>query len=539
MSRVLLADATPIVRSAMRDLLEEMKHEVVGEAADVPAALALAREQAPDLVIIELALPGAGGLDLLRRLRARDKAMKLLVYSRLSRAHFEPLCFQIGANGFVAKSDDLGALRKAVSEVLAGRAHFDREHMQPGGGTELERLTPRELAVLQMLGEGHSNLQIAERLLISFKTVSTYKARLLEKLHVHSNVELADIARRNGLLPGGEVPPNLAQPEELKGELSMLRKLVDAAPTPMFIRDREGRLVFCNQQFLDFHRLTSDVAIGSTLSDNRWLSERARGRLPERFKEMVESPEPISFLSNLLVFGKPRTLYCWAMPYRDGDGKVLGVFGGMQDVTENESKLLELRDRAMYAETRLKQQISAWLETLDELCRLTEPQQTAALAEQALANLHERLQHLKRTSQPTDLRPELSPTPCDLPLLLERQLAARAQINVSITGAEGVWVWLDAERLGEWLDVALGAFRGGQRAALNVDLEMHAGDEGRLGARIVVGSSAAESLSAIDLLLCRKLAETLEGQFAQRVDGERLQVSLELDLPKARPPRQP
>lgn len=523
MATVLLAEATPIVRYALRGIVEELGHQIVGEAADVPPALALVRSNAPDLVILDLALPGVGGMDLLRRIKSRNERQRVLVYSRQSAEQFAPLCFQAGANGFVSKDEEVASLRKAIIDVLAGRAFFSREHMLPGSGNELERLTPRELAVLQLLAEGNSNLHIAEQLLISFKTVSTYKKRLQEKLRAGSTVELADIARRNGLVPGeivAEVP---------QGEVGLLRKLVDASPNPMFMRDKDGLLQFCNQRFLDYYHLTAEEAVGSPLADARWFPQEIRERLPESFRQRVRAGEPAAETTYLTVAGEQRCVYLWIVPYRDESGQVVGLFGGLQDITESEQQLLELRDRLLAAESQASRLLEGWEACVEEVTQLLGGLGLHP-ATPGLATLSERLQRLRRTCDLQYGPLPMVPEPCDLLVLLTRLLEVRPSTQLVVLRKDATRVWLDIRAFHEWLGVAVGLFS--SQEVMSTELAMQLSRRGYLLMRIRMSGLAAP-ISVINLIHCRRLAEQLDGVFRHAGERERLEVEFELELPLA------
>ncbi|WP_435608943.1 response regulator [Pseudomonas knackmussii] len=533
MSRVLLADTTPIVRAALRDMLLDMGHEVLGEAADVPAALGLARDLQPDLVILELALPGAGGLDLLRRLRARDAKQKLLVYSRQSPAHFAPLCFQAGANGFVGKREDLDNLRTAVIDVLAGRGHFAREHMQQGSGNELERLTPRELAVLQLLAEGYSNLRIAEQLLISFKTVSTYKARLLEKLHVSSNVELAEVARRNGLVTAREAAANEPPSGTLQGDMGLLRPLLDASPNPMFVRSLDGNLLFCNQRFLDYYRIDAAEAIGSGFNDAHWFPRELRQRLPATFRRVASEGKPVAGTYQVDIFGEPHLLHFWMVPYRDSTGQCVVMLGGLQDVTETEGQVVELRDRVLAAEARERQQRVTWAAALDELsamaARLPDSGESGVLP-----RLREGLQRLRRSSELQERRVAPPPEACDLLALISRCLIGRSAGVFVTQRVDAARVWIDSRTFGEWLLAAVALFQADAIAPLLIDVSTQVAGLGHLIVNLELRGAAAPD-SVIDLDHCRHLAKQLDGQMRQGHGEDLREVGLVLELPIAGP----
>lgn len=522
MARVLLADATPIVRDALRTLLEEMGHEVAGESVDVPTALSLARESRPDLVILELSLPGAGGLDLLRRLRARDARQKVLVYSRQNPAHFAPLCFQAGASGFVSKSEDTALLRKAIADVLAGRGHFAREHMQSGPGDVLGSLTPRELSVLQLIAEGQSNVRIAEQLRISFKTVSTYKAHLLEKLRVRSSVELAEIARRNGLVAG--FPSGAAVAEPLPAEIGMLRELVDAAPNPMYVRGVDGRLLFCNQRFLDYHQVSADEALGTRLEDSPWLPRQYRDSLPGKFSNLVEKGEPVSSTLRIDFSGRNRVVHAWMVPCRDSGGQPRGVLGGLQDVTDSESELLEWRDRALAAEAQLHRLREISTVALEELtARLAGLELHPATP--GLAGVFEALRRLCSTSNPREDHPAPALRPCDPASVIESCLAAYPGCRFDNSNLQPMHGWLDAELFAQWLSGVLELLGEPQE----ITLAARAVQQGQLLVRLELrGMGGAHSLILQQYV--RRLAQRLNARMGIERSAECMAVDLELEL---------
>ncbi|WP_448680717.1 response regulator [Pseudomonas nicosulfuronedens] len=528
MATVLLVDPTPIVRSALRDLLESMGHVVLQDADDVPTGLGVARAAQPDLVILEMALPGAGGLDLLRRLRARDPAQKLLVYSRQNPAHFAPLCFQAGASGFVSKDEDLAGLRKAILDVLAGRAHFAREHMQPGSGNELAGLTPRELAVLQLIAQGYPNVRIAEQLRISFKTVSTYKGHLLEKLHVGSNVELAEIARRNGLLTEQKLAAGAVSSEELPLELGMLRGLVDAAPTPMLVRNLEGRLLFCNQRFLDYFHITADEALHSGLNDARWFPPALRQTLPESYRRLVNDGIPVAVTMRVEIFGEPRVLHYWMVPYRDACGRPTGLLGGLQDITSSEEHLIELRDRALLAEGQLRQRTELYMASLSELAgRLDDMGLHPATP--GLAGLSARLERLRRICDLEDGQVPSAPVACELRALISRSLAGHSASLFGMPDLDIDRVWLDAKVFTEWMASALALFRADAQRPVTLRVKVVRRGLGLIGACLeVCGRPAPDSV--IDRHHAERLAEHLDGRQRYERTEDELRVELELDL---------
>src|SRR5262245_27052792 len=196
MSRILVVDPEPVTRHAIRLLMEAEGHEVVGETDSGPQALQLARRLLPDLVVMELSIHGLGGLEVIQRLVAMELGCRILVLTAQDSEYFAGRCLQGGARGFVSKQQDPRELKVAVHALLAGQSYFP-SHALLGASQHsevLRDLSVRELTVLQLLARGFSNVAISEQLAISDKTVSTYKVRLMQKLHAASLVELIDIA---------------------------------------------------------------------------------------------------------------------------------------------------------------------------------------------------------------------------------------------------------------------------------------------------------------------------------------------------------
>lgn len=352
MSRIMLVDSQPAIRRAVAELLAPLRHTLVAEADNGADALNLFRQEQPELVIVELAGEHLGGLELLRRLRARSQDVRLLVYSSQDAQLFARLCLQAGADGYVGKHEAMAQLASGIKVVLGGRRFFPRDALdvrqQPARQAtteqqELQHLSAREITVLQLLAQGHSNQDIANQLAISFKTVSTYKTRLLEKLHASSLVELASIARRNGLaVPDVHALPDNALSSEQQQQLHLLQAMVDGSPFAMFMRDRQGRLVLCNQHFLQQNGATQ-ADIGTLITQAHWFPAEHTQRMQTRYLQCAERGE--SYGDDVLVnlHGQPRVLHMWCVPYRDQQGQLLGMVGGSQDLSEQEHQIASLR----------------------------------------------------------------------------------------------------------------------------------------------------------------------------------------------------
>ncbi|WP_286914249.1 MULTISPECIES: response regulator transcription factor [unclassified Pseudomonas] len=208
MSKVLVVDDHPFIRASVCMQLRQDQHEVVGQADNGVDAVRLARECSPDIVILDLLIPGLDGLEVISRIKGLERPCKLLVLTSQPAENYSLRCMKAGASGFVSKTDDLVALSKAVVAVLSGYTFFPAVALSTVNRRELEddeaqiiaRLSDRELVILQQLAKGMSNKAIGEAMLLSNKTISTYKARLIEKLKVASLIDLADFARRNGVI---------------------------------------------------------------------------------------------------------------------------------------------------------------------------------------------------------------------------------------------------------------------------------------------------------------------------------------------------
>ncbi|UVL20647.1 response regulator transcription factor [Pseudomonas sp. B21-023] len=208
MHTALVVDDHPFIRSTVCMLLRQQRLEIIGQADNGIDAVRLAREQAPDLVILDIAMPGLDGLEVIARIKALGTRTRIVVLTSQLAESYSLRCMQAGAVGYVSKTDDLDELGKAVRAVLSGYSYFpevalssvNRQDLQATEAPCIASLTDRELMVLQHLARGYSNKAIGEAMLLSNKTISTYKIRLLEKLRLSSLIDLADFARRNALI---------------------------------------------------------------------------------------------------------------------------------------------------------------------------------------------------------------------------------------------------------------------------------------------------------------------------------------------------
>lgn len=189
-ARLFLVDDHPVVREGLRLLLEQQGFMICGEAGDATTALAAIPDTSPDLVMVDLSLGTESGLALLRGLAGLLPRVPRLVYSMHEDSFHIQQAFAAGASGYVTKREVSALLTQAVGELIAGRRYASpRAEAVLGTVTadvrQAEPLSPRELEVYRLLGEGYSTPGIADELGVSRRTVDSYFARILEKLHLH------------------------------------------------------------------------------------------------------------------------------------------------------------------------------------------------------------------------------------------------------------------------------------------------------------------------------------------------------------------
>ncbi|WP_395602507.1 response regulator [Pseudomonas sp. A1230] len=208
MLKAIVVDDHPFIRSAVKMLLKQENFEVVAEADNGADAVQMAREHTPELIILDIAMPKLDGLEVISRISALRLPSKILVLTSQSPLFYSMRCMKAGAAGYISKTNDMGELVKAIKAVMDGYTFFPNlatssVRRSDTTATDLEliqSLSDRELTILQRLSVGMSNKEIGDVMLLSNKTVSTYKTRLIEKLKVKSVVYLAEFAKRNNLI---------------------------------------------------------------------------------------------------------------------------------------------------------------------------------------------------------------------------------------------------------------------------------------------------------------------------------------------------
>ena len=211
MIKVMLCDDHALIRRGIRDTLADAEDiQVVGEAGDYGELRALMRGSSCDVLVLDINLPGRSGLDVMHALKDEGSAIKVLVVSMYPEDQYAIRALRAGAYGYVNKGGDPQLIVQAVRTVAQGRKYVTPEIAQmlveslttPVAENAHDKLSDRELQTLVMIASGKRLSDIAEELTLSPKTVSVYRARVLEKLGLQNNSELTVYAIRNGLVGG-------------------------------------------------------------------------------------------------------------------------------------------------------------------------------------------------------------------------------------------------------------------------------------------------------------------------------------------------
>jgi len=209
MIRVILCDDHAVVRRGIREMLSEaVDIQVVAEAGSYAEVREALRSNACDVLVLDLNLPGRGGLEVLASLRESASPIKVLVVSMFPEDQYAIRCLRAGAQGYLNKAGEPGELITAVRTVAQGRKYVTPDVAQmlvenlstPSDEALHASLSERELQTLLKIASGKRLSDIAEELMLSPKTVSVYRARVLEKLKLSNNAELTVYAIRNGLV---------------------------------------------------------------------------------------------------------------------------------------------------------------------------------------------------------------------------------------------------------------------------------------------------------------------------------------------------
>ena len=210
--KVLLADDHPIVRQGLRNLLNsEQDFKVIGEASDGLSALELIDKLRPDVLVVDMMMPGLNGLEVIRRAKHSMPALRIIVLSMQNADAYVVDALKLGASGYVLKDTGPAELIQAIRDVIAGQRYLSpviSERLtqtfthQSSETTEdpYKWLSNREREVLQLAAEGHTSTEIAARLFISTRTAELHRSRVMSKLSLHSQNDLVRYALKRGIL---------------------------------------------------------------------------------------------------------------------------------------------------------------------------------------------------------------------------------------------------------------------------------------------------------------------------------------------------
>jgi DNA-binding NarL/FixJ family response regulator len=207
--RIVLADDHAIVREGLKRIVGDVADfQVVGEAADGTAVMQAVRELEFDVLVLDLSMPGRSGMELIKLVKAEKPRLRILVLSMHQEMQYAVRAIKSGASGYLTKETAPSQLEQAIRKVSTGGAYISAEVAEqlalgamPGGGGALphESLSDREFEVFRLLVTGHAVSDIAHKLNLSVKTVSTHKANLMQKLGLSNQTELVRYALKHGL----------------------------------------------------------------------------------------------------------------------------------------------------------------------------------------------------------------------------------------------------------------------------------------------------------------------------------------------------
>ena len=206
--KILVADDHTLVRAGLTSLIARLPEmEVVGEAADGRQALRMVRDLLPDIVLMDISMPGLNGLEAAERIHGIHPKTKIIILSMHANEEYVAQALKAGASGYLLKDAATAELEMALKSVSMGQFYLSPaisrqvvDNFLHGGPTGVDVLTPRQREILQLIAEGKSTRDIAETLHLSVKTVETHRAQLMDRLDIHDVAGLIRYALRKGLI---------------------------------------------------------------------------------------------------------------------------------------------------------------------------------------------------------------------------------------------------------------------------------------------------------------------------------------------------
>jgi DNA-binding NarL/FixJ family response regulator len=208
MIKVIIVDDHPVVRRGLKQILqEEPDVKVVGEAESAVEALKIIRTIDCDAVVLDISLPGASGVEILKQLKYEYKKLPVLILSVHPEEQYAVRVMKAGASGYLTKESAPDELVKAIRKIISGGKYISSSlaerlitDIDASGKPRHEKLSDREFEIMRMIARGKAIKKIAEELYLSEKTVSTYRTRLLEKMKMTTNAEIIGYALKNKLI---------------------------------------------------------------------------------------------------------------------------------------------------------------------------------------------------------------------------------------------------------------------------------------------------------------------------------------------------
>lgn len=205
-TRILIVDDHPAIREGLvTRIAREPDLHVCGEAADIPEALKLLESHHPEVAVVDISLKTGNGIDLIRRIKARQEETRILVWSMFPESLYAERALRAGAMGYVTKEYATGKIVEAIRAICDGRMYVSESiagrlmrsavgNSEPAPASPVEALSDRELEVFELIGEGLTTAQIAERLHVSIHTIETHRQRIKTKLNLRTAAELGRAA---------------------------------------------------------------------------------------------------------------------------------------------------------------------------------------------------------------------------------------------------------------------------------------------------------------------------------------------------------